>query len=189
MRLNMPREFYIPKNATPLADTGTDAVIYVYEANGKPYALGFHGKANKPDFHYSYRTVESRAEAIARYIEGRKQTAQLKAETKTKRMQPHTLKIGDILDSSWGYDQTNVDYYQVTRIVGPHTVELREICAESVQDSGYRHGMADRCLPVRDAFKSEPFTKRTSYQNSVSISSYRHASLWDGKDNYRSWYA
>ena len=39
---------------------------------------------------------------------------------------PHDLKVGDILYSSWGYDQTNIDFYQVTA-VGVHSVKIREI--------------------------------------------------------------
>ena len=26
-----------------------------------------------------------------------------------------TLEVGDILVSSWGYDQTNIDYYKIVR--------------------------------------------------------------------------
>ena len=36
------------------------------------------------------------------------------------------LKVGDVLRSSWGYDQTNVDYYEVVELVGLywHFVDL-----------------------------------------------------------------
>lgn len=31
-------------------------------------------------------------------------------------MKQHNFKIGDILHHSWGYDQTNADFYQVLRV-------------------------------------------------------------------------
>jgi hypothetical protein len=51
-----------------------------------------------------------RAEYIAGFIAGRKQAAEAKAKRQAERKAPHTLKVGDILVSSWGYDQTNIDY-------------------------------------------------------------------------------
>lgn len=191
MKMNMPREFYIPKNAVPVTCTGTDAAIYIYESQtGKPYAIGFHGRANKPDFHYSYPTVQARADAIARYLDGRKQSAKLKAELKAERQKPHTLKVGDILDCSWGWEQTQADFYQVTRVIGPHTVEIRQIAAATVPGSEVSHGMADRRVAVPNNFIGDPLVRRANSTNSVMAhASYAYASLWDGKPNYCSWYA
>lgn len=44
----------------------------------------------------------------------------------------HSLVVGDVLESSWGYEQTNVDFYQVTRAT-PKTVLLRPISAHREQ--------------------------------------------------------
>ena len=42
-------------------------------------------------------------------------------------MSNKNVKIGDIFYSSWGYDQTNIDYYMVTKIIGKTFVEIQKI--------------------------------------------------------------
>jgi len=188
MRHSFPREFYLPKSQTltPVDCAGTDAAIWTYETAGVPYAIGFHGKAAKPDFHHRFRSTERRAEHIAGYLEGRKQRAAAMAEQKTKRQAPHTLKIGDVLVCSWGYDQTNIDYYQVTRVPGAQTVEIRKIAAKSGPEEGF---MTAYCTADRDNFVGEPMIKRANSSNCVRIASYACASPWDGRRDRYSWYA
>jgi len=50
-------------------------------------------------------------------------------ETPTIPVKP--VAVGDIFEMSWGYDQTNVNYFQVTRIT-PKGCYVREIGASSV---------------------------------------------------------
>lgn len=45
--------------------------------------------------------------------------------------QPNPCKVGDLFCMSWGYDQTNVNYFQVTR-VSDKGVWVREVGAKSV---------------------------------------------------------
>jgi hypothetical protein len=190
MRHTFTRDFYIPQGARPVDCSGTDAAVYVYEAErqGKtvPLAIGFHGKAAKPDWHHSFRDDERRQRHIASFLEGRKARAAAMTQRKAERNKPHTLKVGDILRSSWGYDQTNIDYYQVTRVPGPMTVEIREIAASSSGEDGF---MTAKCTAVRDAFKGPPMIKRATADNCVRIASYAYASPWDGKADRYSWYA
>lgn len=37
------------------------------------------------------------------------------------------VKVGDLFHSSWGYDQTNNDYFQVVALVGKSSVRVREV--------------------------------------------------------------
>ncbi len=39
----------------------------------------------------------------------------------------HTLKVGDTLYTSWGYDQTNVSFYRVVAVPSKHRVDVVEI--------------------------------------------------------------
>jgi hypothetical protein len=69
----------------------------------------------------------------------------------------HSLVVGDVLVNSWGYEQTNVDYYQVTALVGKATVELRIIGKQCVETSS----MVGVCTPLLDSFTSAAvFRKR-----------------------------
>lgn len=190
MRLNMPREFYFPKcdHLQPIDCDGTDAAIYTYETAGVPYSIGFAGKAAKPAFHYRHRSEHERAEYIAGFIAGRKDAAEARAKRQAERKAPHTLKVGDILVSSWGYDQTNIDFYQVTRVPGANTVEIREIGCTSTREN-FHCSMSASKIAAPDQFIGEPMLKRVSAGNCVRIASYAHAHPWDGRPERYSWYA
>lgn len=61
-------------------------------------------------------------------------------------------KVGDILIASWGYDQTNVDYYQVVALVGTSSVRIRKIQSECVRSTtGCDYVVAKRDAFVHDA--------------------------------------
>ncbi len=69
------------------------------------------------------------------------------------------IHAGDILFSCWGYDQTNIDFYQVEQLRGRHTLILRPIAAKSEQHGRTWDGLT---RPVRDAFEGEErYTVRT----------------------------
>lgn len=38
------------------------------------------------------------------------------------------VKVGDLFHSSWGYEQTNNDFFQVIELVGASSVRVREVC-------------------------------------------------------------
>ena len=102
------------------------------------------------------------------------------------------IKVGDIFVSSWGYDQTNVDFYQVVKLVGKSTIELLPIQSKCIE---HEH-MYWRELPIPDEFTSEtPFRKRVpkdfekfGYIKLNSFSLMRKAEK-DEKGNYKSHYA
>lgn len=77
--------------------------------------------------------------------------------------------------SSWGYDQTNIDYYEVTKLIGKTMVEIREIGAESVSDNG--PAMTGSCVPRPGHYIGEPMRKTVSTYDgqSVRIASYASA--------------
>lgn len=176
MRTVMPREFYIPKGATKVADKSSDAVAYVYQTGDRLYALAFLPKASKPSWHFRFRTPAEREKHIADFFAGQRKHLELVAETKAKRNRPHKLEVGHILKSSWGYDQTNVDFYQITKLIGTHTVEIRKI-GQTVDETGWAQGT---CTPVLDKFIGEPMRKRVTYGDSVRIASYASAHVWSG---------
>jgi hypothetical protein len=188
-RITLPRESYLPKNnpTLKLVDSqGTDAVVYTYEHNGKLLAIAFHGKSNSPDWHYNFGKEEGRQARIQSFIDGRKRHAEYRAERKAERQKPHTLAVGDIMVSSWGYEQTNVDFYQVIRVIGKNTVEIREI-KQTYRETG---SMCGYVKPIKDAFveKAELMIKRVN-ENAVRMNSFSHAIKWDGSEKYTSSYA
>ena len=145
----------------------------------------------KVEFCYRFGTVARMIEHCENFLAGLERAEQYKAERKAKRAAERAaakenVKEGDIFVASWGWEQTNVDAYQVVVKKGA-TVTLREIALSSVEGSeGF---MSDRVVPVKDAFIGEEFKKRIAGRG-INISDCQYASpMGDREDFYRSWYA
>lgn len=166
MRIQHRREFYIPKGAMKFADRQSSAVVYAFTSkSGQPALMGFHGRAQKPDFHYRFRN-EAHREAHARQFFERWRAND--AHSRKRKVADRALAVGDVLRCSWGYDQTNVDFFEVTALIGKAMVEIREIAQEAEGD------WTGRCVPVPGKFIGKPLRKRAQ-GDSVRIYSFAHA--------------
>lgn len=102
----------------------------------------------------------------------------------------HSILVGDIFTESWGYEQTNVDAYQVVK-VNKASVVLRKIGLRTLSCTGWA---SDTVEPIKDAFIEDPeitYTKRVGkdagYLKGIAygmLSKHR-----EGKSLHRSWYA
>ena len=184
-RHTMPRDFYIPEGAREIKDERSDAVAYAYSRAGGHYAMMFFGKQSKPVWHHRFADNKAAAHKIVGSFEGRRQTIEFKKELRAKRNQPHNLQVGHVLYSSWGYEQTNIDWYQVVKVVGKHTVDIRQIAAIDAS-KGNEPWMTGKCLPDIDNFTGPVMRKRVS-RGSIKIASYAYAYVWDGRP--RNWTA
>jgi hypothetical protein len=97
----------------------------------------------------------------------------------------HDFKIGDILYTSWGYDQTNIDFYQVVKITKA-TIGVRRI-ASDLTVTGIMCGYVT--ARPNEFIHDEVWTKRPDRHGHVRIASYAAAIKWDGLPKYCSWYA
>ena len=161
-----------------LAD-GSEVYLFTLPAlGGKVYGMAFAGTAGKHSGHYSFRTLDRAQTWAAEFIAGRTAHAAL---VQGRRAERHafrtTLKAGDVLDASWGYDQTNVDFYQVVEVSGSgQSVTLRPIAARSVEDGA----MQGVCWPLADEFTGEPETHRVLPGDSVKVRDWGvYASKWE----------
>ena len=171
------------KGKEPLVPQGTDLEIWTGEVNGVPYAIGYMGKAQKPLFHVRYRNEAERDKDIAEYAEARRTALRFKEKKQQERREyKHDYEVGAILYSSWGYEQTNIDFYEVTKILGPQMVEIREIGKDFVGDQG---GPQDKVMPDKGNFIGPPMRKRVSVGGSIRLTSYASAYRWDGKPKYQ----
>ena len=178
-----PREFYIPsKNAVKIADENSTAVVYTYDyqlKNSKGVTvtryglMSFSGRAQKPRFHFYYNSEKERQTKINSFFD----ETQFKAISKDIRKEYEAakergLEVGDVLYSSWGYEQTNIDYYQVTRLVGKKSVEIRQIGSLNKHEDGF---MTGTCSPAPNFFIGDPMVKRAK-EGYVKLTSYSGAS-------------
>jgi len=153
MRFKQNRAFYRPSekfNANIQKvefDDIPGAEVYTFEnRRGKPAGIAFGGRRQKPDWHYMFSTEEQRQKHIDTWAKGQREHESYKLERRQERKSGTTLEIGDILYESWGYDQTNVNYYQVVACKGKCMVQVRPISSRSVDNS--------HVSPCPDSFKT-----------------------------------
>ena len=149
-------------------------VIYHYtNAEGAPCARAFNGKATKSAFRFRFRSAELRAAHCNDWADGVMRDQARTAERRAERNAPHALAVGDVLMSMWGYEQTNVDYYEVTELHGRSQVTLRQIARRS-EATGDMQG---DYVPVPGQFIGEPSRHRVDgAHNAVRLSSFERAS-------------
>lgn len=168
------------ENAERIAfDAALGAEVWLIASTARPGALAviaYSGKRGRHDAHYTMRSREEALQWAGKYLGKLQASAQHKAtrhaEKAAKRAAGHQLKAGDVLCCSWGYDQTNIDYYEVTRLIGARMVEIRAIGAESVESGN----MTGECVPRPGHYIGEPMRKAVCDDGqSVRIASYAWA--------------
>jgi hypothetical protein len=100
------------------------------------------------------------------------------------------MKPGDILYSSWGYDQTNIDFYQVVKITNNFATII-----ELEQNIQYDPAtMTGSCTPTPGQFRagSKPIRRKihtvAGYEPFLIVKSYAYANPWDGTPKHFSTY-
>ena len=179
LTLEMKRKRYIPGSGTrKVTAKNTNAVAYVYELCGAPYAAVFFGNQSKPVGHYKFKSPEKREDYIKRAFEAQANSITSKTKRKAERVKiGNKLQVGHILKSSWGYDQTNVDFYQVLEVKSASVI-ICKISSTEIEATGWAQG---KVVPVIDTFLGEPFLKRVLDGDTIKIESYAYARLWDGR--------
>lgn len=162
---------------------------HVNRRTGKPITryyllMGSASKRAKNALEWSYYTSESsRDSTMDSWVSSYERRAAEKARKREEAKNfMHGLKVGDILYASWGYDQTNVNFYQVTKVIGKATVEVREVQSKVVREDGY--SVYVTALKGKWLRGSAPMKRRVSTQGSIKINSSIRAYPWDGKPKY-----
>lgn len=142
-------------------------VAYFYEdKGGAPCSIGYKGRSKKAAFHYRHRSETQREEHLTKWM-----NATMAQVSQRKRAEVRELEVGDVLVSTWGYDQTNVDFYMVTKLVGKQSVELVEIGQMTTDHNAF----GGSCVPDKSKIVGEPLVKRVA-GTTVRIDSCRSAS-------------
>ena len=149
MRNTTARTRRIPANAETREFPAAGVVAYCYDFSSGPAVLAYEGRKLKATLNGWFPTVEKRDEALAAFVTTR--TA-LRASRQTSRSVAHGLVIGDVVMRSWGYDQTNVDFYQVVRVPSPLSVALRRLKSREV--SGNPQALTAKVMPKLNEFET-----------------------------------
>jgi hypothetical protein len=162
----------------------------------KHYACAVYiGRKTKATYHYRFASIEQREEWLAEKLTELRKQADVKKEMKRKLVQEgNPLQVGDILVCTWGYEQTNCDFYQVTS-VSQNMISMREI-EKSVchKTTGSEFDMSGTATPLKGAFVvgTQPFSRKVHLYPgggvSIHIKSSQYANRWDGQPVFVSWY-
>lgn len=165
------------------------AYVYLYIGrNNQPCAAGFSGRRTKPDFSYLFLNEEQKQNHIDKWLDSlRVRKADTEKRQSEKKAFKHGLKPDDILNTCWGYDQTNVDFYQVINVKSDKTVVIRKIGQDHVNREGFS-SMSSFVTPCLNDFIGPAMLKRVSIYG-IKIHGSATATKWGGKPQYVSWYA
>lgn len=187
---------YIPKNSRRvLVKADGLSCIYVYEFQGKSGgdrfgAIAYRGTAARSSFHYTFRSAEQRAAYINEFIRSIQTTIASRQEKRQQRAAwTNPLTVGTILYTSWGYDQTNVEFFVVTKVSGRRTW-VREI-ASDFEATGDMSGKTWPAMPIRFTSEETMHTAQPADDKGVyvKISDCRHAWPETGREHHTSSYA
>ena len=132
--------------------------ITVYTRDGETLGgLCFVGKAVKPTWFYRFKSIEQRNKEIEQTFARVQSKVDRKAQEKAKKseaMQNHGVVVGDVFKCEWGYDQTNIDYYEVIAVTGKTATICRIGCLS--EDTAWLQGES---VPQLGAFIGKPFKK------------------------------
>lgn len=151
-------------------------------------------------FNYRFKSIERMIEFCNEWIERVEKNIQAQNEKKALKKEAnknmnHNFKLGSIFYNSWGYEQTNISFYQVVEVKSKSIV-IQKIAKSFVEGSeGF---MCANVKPVENAFIGEPILKKVilSVGYSGNIGYYikaEHGCFVEYKNQesgvYSSWYA
>lgn len=146
---------YLPKTARKITHKHSDAVAYAYnDERGNPCGCVFFGKQGKPIWRYRFANEAAREKRVTDAFNARAEVAALKlSQREARKAWQHDFEEGDIFRCSWGYDQTNIDYYEVLSVSGK-MLTIQQIRGISSDEEGF---MTARKIPNPGDFIGKPF--------------------------------
>lgn len=176
---------YFTKKSESVENYKNHILIFrYYDTNGNPCAAIFMKKEVKPSYHYRFEDEAQRND----FIERRMTAADNEIFRENEQLQKNMLEAqkycaGAIVYSSWGYEQTNVDFYIIVERSGV-SVTLQQI--GGIRE--YECDMSGKVSPDLSKTFGEPFKKRINKYGYINLT-YSHCCLYDGTPKYFSTYA
>lgn len=108
-----------------------DGKWYVVEINPKKGRLGCFWYRQPDRETAASKAAELNAALDARRSEQAARRAERSEARRRALAEGHGFRVGQLFSNSWGYDQTNIDFYEIVAVTRA-TVTLRPIAAHSV---------------------------------------------------------
>jgi hypothetical protein len=149
--------------------------------------------------HYRYRSIERMIQDVKNVMDSTEKYKKEKEEYKQQKKERHQeglknikniIKVGDIVYNSWGYEQTNIDFYQVVKVLDASVI-IRPISSEQVP--GTEGFMSANVKPVPNSFIGDEMRKNVTFYGDKYYlpSKFGSISKYENGDEgiYSSWYA
>lgn len=98
---------------------------------------------------------------LAEILAAGKQEPKAKTTKKAEKTNKFGVKVGDLFRTSWGYEQTNNDFFQVVELVGSMSVRVREVCPPVVNREAVS-GMSED-ITIRNTNEMLPATSSSVF--------------------------
>jgi hypothetical protein len=129
------------KESGALVET-RNGVRYFLEENARAVLVlcMWSGKSTKPALYGGVRDYAHALKLVAKAVDDAAVVEALKAQRKEEKAQKarasrEALKVGTLLCNSWGYEQTNVDFYEVvSQSASGASVMLRKVASRTVSE-------------------------------------------------------
>lgn len=125
----------------------------------------WRGKGMKPAARWAVPSEERAMQVVAEVVQSVAAAKKRKAEWAAEKADEaaamrEALQVGALLYYSWGYEQTNIDYFEVVRRSKTGaTVWVRPICSQQVEATG---PMSARVKPLPGHYKGPEQKKRVT---------------------------
>lgn len=157
---------------------------------------------------YGYAAPDVIRAALDAADDGQQSPADQAGDKVKEKPQPlHGVKVGDLFSSSWGWEQTNVDFFQVVALVGARSVRVREVHPQMVSEAGISGMSADRAYKLPEAGEMLPPVRSSVFvkdqergdlkrlyigadgkATGFRVADYADAHPYHGQTLYESWY-
>jgi hypothetical protein len=170
---------------------------YSYSIDNNKLSLIFYSFGKSKPIRYRFSKIETLDKYLLDSISYSNKTAETRRQNKSINEEfnaKENIKIGTILYNSWGYEQTNIDFYKVVGYKGNKYIHIKELSRNRTESSF----MSGICVPIDELKEGgkEYFLKckMKIYGNSVQLEfsspeSYYSFSIWDNRPLYYSTYA
>lgn len=152
------------------------SVFYEYTKNGMLVLLGFRGRKGKPFIYNGYKKAENRQKELDYQI---KMAMEVYAA-----YNENLLNTGDVLSYQWGYEQTNVEFFQVVGKTAK-SVKIRKISKTKAESADWATA---KVMPNLNNFVSDQIQSKRVKKDFVSME-YGVARKWDGIPELETYYA
>lgn len=178
----------IPEGAELREFPAARMIAYCYEGKFGPAFVVYKGRQTKAFAHFYYPTSAQRDTALLCIVEREAAAVQVSAKNAAARV--HGLTVGDVLYESYGYEQTNVNFYQVVRVPSAISVVVIAIAKDTIEHKDL--AMTGTVTPKIDCFAAGGKEHMRRAVDAGIVNGFSGSGClkkWDGKPKRVSFYA